>query len=279
VNPGEWFSKPALKIARVADYTASIARRDYSFADLVSLVRARRPHGQETNLLGFRVSCLSQGAYQLLLREIFFKGEYIFQAQSDSPAILDCGANIGMATLFFKHLYPNARISCFEADPVTASVLEKNVAQNRLQNVTVYNLLLANSEGDQPFYTGADEAGILSMSANPDRTSNHREIVVKTGKLSNYIDGPIDLAKLDVEGAEWEVMADLKTSGKISLIRRMVIEYHHRIGGQSSRLAGFLSLLEEEGFEYQIAAAGCEPITRQDVYQDILIGAYRRSPN
>jgi hypothetical protein len=34
-------------------------------------------------------------------------------------------------------------------------------------------------------------------------------------------------------------------------------------------------LLEEEGFEYQLSAAGCDPITRQGVYQDILIGAYR----
>jgi hypothetical protein len=117
------------------------------------------------------------------------------------------------------------------------------------------------------------------MSANPERTSNCREIIVKAGKLSAYIDGPVDLVKLDVEGAEWDVMTDLKNSGKLSLIRRLIIEYHHKIGSQASCLGRFLSLLEEEGFEYQIAAAGCDPIARQGVYQDILIGAYRPLPD
>jgi len=55
----------------------------------------------------------------------------------------------------------------------------------------------------------------------------------------------------------------------------MVIEYHHKIDGQSSCLARFLGLLEQEGFEYQLAALGCAPITRQEVFQDMLIGVYR----
>jgi FkbM family methyltransferase len=192
--------------------------------------------------------------------------------------ILDCGANIGLATLFFKHLYPKSRITSFEADPTTASTLQKNIEQNHLQDVSAYNLFLSDTEGDYPFYVAANVAGSLRMSADPSRISKHREIIVKAGKLSHYIEGPVDLLKMDVEGAELDVMTDLKSSGKLSLVRRMVIEYHHRIGGQASCLAGFLALLEEEGFEYQIAGAGCDPITRQGVFQDILIGAYRPSP-
>jgi FkbM family methyltransferase len=275
----DWFSNLALKIARVADFVGSIGRQNYTVAERLSVVRARRTHGLDARLLNFQVSFLAEGAYQLLLREIFFKGEYFFKANTDSPTIFDCGANIGLATLYFKHIYPNARISSFEADPTTAQVLKKNVDRNHLQNVSVHNLMLSNAEGDHPFYTAAGEAGVLSMSANPERTSNCREIIVKAGKLSAYIDGPVDLVKLDVEGAEWDVMTDLKNSGKLSLIRRLIIEYHHKIGSQASCLGRFLSLLEEEGFEYQIAAAGCDPIARQGVCQDILIGAYRSLPN
>jgi FkbM family methyltransferase len=278
VSLGAWFSERAFKIARVAEFSGSILRQNYTAGERLSLVRARRTRGHDVNLLNYRVSYLAEGSYQLLLREIFFREEYKFEAETDAPVILDCGANIGMATLFFKRIYPKACISSFEADPATASVLRQNVEQNHLQDVMVHNLMLCNTEGDHPFYTGADEAGILSMSANPNRTSNHREIIVKAGKLSSYINGPIDFLKLDVEGAEWDVMTDLKSSGKLSLIRSMVIEYHHKIGGQASCLARFLGLLEEEGFEYQIAAAGCDPITRKGVYQDVLIGAYRQQP-
>ncbi len=251
-----------------------MSRLSYSPADCASLVRAHRAKGSEADILGFHVNYLNGGSFRVLLEEIFFKGEYLFHADTDSPVIFDCGANIGLATLFFKHLYPAARISCFEADPSTAAVLQKNIEQNHLQDVSPYNLMLSNSEGEHPFYLAANMEGSLFMSALPDRLANHREIIVQAGKLSNYIDSPVDLLKLDVEGAEFDVMTDLKNTGKIAQIRNMMIEYHHRIDGQSSRLAQFLALLEDAGFEYQISAA-CYPISRQNVFQDILIGAYR----
>ena len=55
----------------------------------------------------------------------------------------------------------------------------------------------------------------------------------------------------------------------------MIIEYHHKIGGHASCLSKFLGLLEQAGFEYQISAH-CEQIMAEDVFQDVLIGAYRK---
>jgi hypothetical protein len=101
-----------------------------------------------------------------------------------------------------------------------------------------------------------------------------REIRVKAGKLSRFIQAPVDLLKLDVEGSEFDVMIDLKNAGKISHISRMVIEYHHKIDGKRSCMSRFLSLLEEEGFEYQIDAR-CDRISTKSGFQDVLIGAYR----
>jgi hypothetical protein len=112
-------------------------------------------------------------------------------------------------------------------------------------------------------------------SATPGRTSS-REIKVKGTRLSQFVKESVSLLKLDVEGAEWDVLSDLVTTGKIGLIERMIIEYHHKIDGADSRLAEFLSILERSGFEYQLSASGCEPISREGVAQDVLIGAYRR---
>jgi Methyltransferase FkbM domain len=121
-----------------------------------------------------------------------------------------------------------------------------------------------------------DVPGSLMMSSEPNRLSKNREIKVHATRLSSYVNGSVDLLKLDVEGAEFDVMTDLERSGKLSLIKRMVIEYHHKIGNRASSLAQFLAILEKAGFEYQIYG-DCEPVTRQDVFQDILIGAYRPS--
>jgi FkbM family methyltransferase len=251
-----------------------LTRLKYDPQQRHSLISSLQASGHETDMLGYHVNYLDGEAFRWALREIFFDNDYAFESSTDSPTILDCGANIGLATLYFKHLYPKAHIACFEADPTTAAILRRNVDQNHLQDVSVNHLMLSSTDGEHSFYVDPAAPGNLKMSGVPGRVSNCREIVVKTGKLSDYIESRIDLVKLDVEGAEFDVMTDLNNSGKLALIQRMVIEYHHRIDGQPSKMGKFLSLLEAEGFEYQIAAK-CYPITRQNYFQDVLIGAYR----
>jgi hypothetical protein len=113
------------------------------------------------------------------------------------------------------------------------------------------------------------------VSTNPGRVSDHHKINVKGGRLSQFISKAVDLLKLDVEGAEFEVLEDLVLSGKIALVQSMMIEYHHKISNSPSRLASFLETLETQGYEYQIAAAGCNPILGSGECQDIVIGAFR----
>ena len=267
-------------LSRLAERLRALGRlRSKSYLNYTKIERLRLvfSHGSrrhEVNLLNFRVAYLSEEWFRYLLDEIFIAGEYFFEAATDSPVILDCGANIGLATLFFKHLYPKARISAFEADPIAAGILRRNVDQNHLSDVSTYNLMLCNTEGQHSFYVATNDAGSPLMSSMPNRLSNSREIKVKAGKLSHFVDGPVDLLKLDVEGAEFDVLTDLKCSGKLLQIQRMIIEYHHKIDNSASCLSDLLALLEDGGFEYQISGS-CDPITRQNVFQDILIGAYR----
>ena len=72
---------------------------------------------------------------------------------------------------------------------------------------------------------------------------------------SDFILGPVDLLKLDVEGAEYRVLCDLLSSGEAQSIKQIVIEYHHRMENERSCLADFLRQLEQAGFEYQIHAS------------------------
>ena len=244
---------------------------------------AKAPAGSKTAILrdlilpgstrmGFGITYFDRPTLKHLYREIFARQEYYFRAECEAPLILDCGANIGMASLYFKWLYPKARIQAFEPDPATFDLLKQNIARNRL-DVQPHNCALWDQDGEVDFFVDPQNPGTLVMSTDISRLKGN-SIQVPARRLSNFIDETVDFVKLDVEGAEHRVLCDLVQTGRIAAIRQMVIEYHHRIGAQKSHLAGFLSMLERSGFEYQIHAA-VYPINSRAVFQDMLIGAYR----
>ena len=80
--------------------------------------------------MGFGIAAFDRPTLNHLYREIFARQQYYFRAETESPLILDCGANLGMASLYFKWLYPKARVRAFEPDPSTFELLKQNLARN-----------------------------------------------------------------------------------------------------------------------------------------------------
>lgn len=224
-------------------------------------------------MLGFEISCFDRKRLTLLYHDIFARQIYLFRTASKPPVIFDCGANIGMATLYFKWLYPEARIEAFEPDPGTFELLQNNVRRNGLTDVTTHNCALWDKSGNIDFFIDPLVPGSLGMSTDPLRL-NGKRIQVPSRELSEFVQGPVDFLKLDVEGAEDRIVDDLVSSGKINFIREMVIEYHHHIGNHRSCLAEFLRKLECAQFEYQIQATLNPPFSKGRP-QDVLITAYR----
>jgi FkbM family methyltransferase len=220
--------------------------------------------------MGFQVEHFDRTTVRYLYREIFARQYYHFVASTNSPTILDCGANVGMASIYFKWLYPNSKIKAFEPDPATFGLLQRNLNRNRL-DVETYNCALWDENGELDFYVDTSHPGSLLMSTDASRL--HVEAIkVKSRKLSDFINGPIDFMKLDVEGAEHRVFNDLIQTGRLKNIRQMAIEYHHSSGQNQPCLAQFLHGLESSGFQYELHASRF-PVTSNRGFQDILISA------
>ena len=256
--------------------------------DAYYLLRTPHPARKKTELwlnrihpsgkmLGFDIAFFDRPSLVNLYREIFVRQHYYFRANTESPLIFDCGGNLGMATLYFKWLYPKARIEVFEPDPTTFAVLQRNVTQNQLTDVVTHNCAVWSENGEIEFFIDPATPGSLLMSTDSSRLEG-KVIRVPSRKLSEFIHGPIDFLKLDVEGAEHRVLCDLLSSGKAQYIRQMVIEYHHHSGNGRSCLGDFLRHLEQAGFEYQVHAS-LFPVTSKGIFQDVLIGAYRDEPH
>jgi FkbM family methyltransferase len=249
---------------------------------LLGALRLRNTSGNimRARVLDFEVKTYSLPDLAMLHREIFTNAEYFFLSKRPDPLILDCGSNIGMSILFFKALYPEARIIGFEPGEHTYGLLKQNISGNELKGVEVHQAALGIEDSTVDFFVYPENQNSFLASTIRDRMP-HKKTLVQQVKLSRFIDREVDLLKLDVEGAEDAVLKDLRSSGAISKIDQMIVEYHHHIDKNKDIFSSFLGGLEESGFGYQISTSFQNPnsarISRGHVFQDILVYAYRKS--
>src|SRR5262249_10933617 len=84
-------------------------------------------------------------------QDIFVKRTLDFRSGEAEPRILDCGANVGLASLYFRRVYPGARITAYEADPALFAMLDVNLAANRAADVERIHAALWTTTGTLTF--------------------------------------------------------------------------------------------------------------------------------
>lgn len=208
------------------------------------------------SLFGYKVRSFNYGTIRILFEELFLKNEYYFITKKKEPVIFDCGANIGFATLYFKWLYPNSKVFSFEPDPETFQLLKFNIESNNLSNVTLINAAVSTENGKLSFFVDKSKPGIMGMSVVEGRISDQTEIEVDAISIQSILKKhnlkTIDFLKMDIEGAENDVMRGLSENGTLSKINQMAIEYHHNISGSKSSLGDFLKHIENAKHYFQV---------------------------
>ena len=222
---------------------------------------------------GITITGINPPSLRYLVREVFIDEAYAVRFDSSSPVIIDCGANVGAATLYFKQHFPSASVFCVEPNPGAFEILEKNVHSNRLSNVELIQAAAGKSRSTTPLYIDDESGGLCSSTI--ECRGGGRAICVDTIALSKLvIRCRPDLVKMDIEGGEEDIVRELRDADCLSKVPQYLIEYHHRIGGSQSRLAGFLQMFEDHGFNYALRAGK----QKADGFQDIMIHATRAVP-
>lgn len=158
-----------------------------------------------------------------ILYEIFVSQAYEIPSTSLDPAgvtvIVDAGANIGLASLFFAARYPNARILAVEPNPENFALLEANTAHVRR---IVPIQACVTPEPDQQVYIATSGRG-----SHFHMTTAERGTAVPGMSIEQLADSHnvsrIDLLKMDVEGAEQAIFAK---SGFLARVGTIVAELH-----------------------------------------------------
>jgi FkbM family methyltransferase len=240
-------ARAALRMATLGDGV-----RGKTALFFVSLLRewrcpSDRPVQLRLRAFGRSFTCLIDDHTQLLaFKEVFLDEEYRVGQDVSPRVIVDLGSNVGAALIYFRLRYPRARLIGVEADPVTFNRLQRNVAQ--FDGIEVVNAAVAPESGMTAFlrYPGHSWANSLIPLWGPTNVS----VPVMAKSLDDIFDDyeltSIDLLKMDIEGAEWQVLPGFRQLDKV----RTIIGEVHRIDQEApTALLGCLS-----GFQVAVVA-------------------------
>jgi FkbM family methyltransferase len=177
----------------------------------------------------------------ILYRQIFVDCVYDFDTTEAAPVIIDCGGNIGLGTIRMKRRHPAARVYAFEPDPEFAAIFEKNVKSAGLSDVRITQAAVWSSTGTMRFKQDGGLAGHLDIDGGS------KGIDVPTFRLRDLLSAPVDFLKIDIEGAELEVLRDC--ADLLGNVRRLFVE-SHTYAGRGQNLDEILAILRKAGFRY-----------------------------
>ena len=260
-------SAPRLGLARIA---AGMFLKETVLPFLPERLRV------QAKFLGYQVRFPSYSLFCSLFEAIFLRCDYVFACNAAMPIIIDCGSNIGVSILWFKRRYPDAFITAFEPEPYTFKYLSRNVIENSLEHVVLHQAAVTGKEGYFPFYVELNQQAALGMSLTKrlqDRGKAAGKTTVPCVRLSRFIKQPVDILKLDVEGAESQVLQDLYDENKLQLINELFLEYHYDKSNPDNRLSQILGILGETGFA-TIVDASLPPPYPKRCHQPYKVNVY-----
>lgn len=157
------------------------------------------------------ISLRMDGSDQAVFNQVFVRRDYLHDLPAQAKYILDAGANIGLASLWFKRRYPSAVIVAVEPDPKNYEYLVTNTKnyddiiclQGALWHERAELNLLANDDNGQDLGDWGRK-----VKSNPSKSDD----VLPTcrawsvDQILDMLELPhFDIAKIDIEGSEYEV--------------------------------------------------------------------------
>lgn len=242
-------------LAKVPLVGAALARLGY-----LSRRYAFTPLSNTATVHGFKMKLgrFSHHNTPLFANEAYEPGTCHILRETLKPGMtaVDAGANIGFYTLMASRLVgPQGKVFSFEASPENFAVLQDNIKLNSCSNVIAMNKAITNREGVLKLWVSQENPA--SHSLFPDYESSGSAVEVEAVSLDTLFENlgwpPVDLIKLDIEGAE-----PLAIEGMGKLISRMkklnlIVELNPlalKAAGVSPQV--FLRQLQQVGFTISV---------------------------
>lgn len=196
----------------------------------------------QVKVLDYSIDIIDSMSFIFQFKEIFVDQVYKFDTSKSAPVIFDCGSNIGISILYFKNLFPKSKILSFEADPEISKILQANIINNKISDVEFIESAVWVDDLGVNFVKDGADGGKISFNKKNNVSSVRLKLF-----LDNY--KTIDMLKIDIEGAEYQVLKDCQKS--LGNIKNLFIEYHGFID-EAQHLSEILQILDNNNFRYYI---------------------------
>jgi FkbM family methyltransferase len=220
---------------RLRSYYRMFGYRGLFFAARTELTR--RPAEIEVRVPGatapvaLRLNTSDVDTYQ----QVFLDAEYAFDMCQPPELIVDAGANIGLASIYFATQYPKARIVAIEPEDSNFELLVRNTKPYPL----IVPIQAALWRDDTPLSLIDPGLGKWGFQTRSKGAENGAPVVQRVAALTvdqvmrMQATDFIDILKMDIEGAEREVFQD--ASRWIDRVGVLIVELHERLRGGCNR--------------------------------------------
>ena len=196
--------------------------------------------------------------------------------------MVDCGANIGMYSLYLSKYAPTATIHAFEPIKKTLDIFKKNIELNHAGNIIVNQLGLSNRTGELDLFILEENNYGRTSENNLNNTKN--KITVQTETLDNYClknnIHELTCIKADIEGGELNFLKGaegiIKKSRKIVLVVE-INECSYASGYSPEELFAFIKNMGFESYRERDYPFPMKKIKNLDSYSGnvIFLKGYR----
>jgi FkbM family methyltransferase len=159
---------------------------------------------------------------------------------------VDLGANIGQYTLALSRRFE--LVVAVEPNPAALAILKRNLDLNGIENVRIQPVAVAAAAGKLPLY-GGEFLSTWSLK-HPSTEFVLVDVITLDTLLAGL--GPVDLLKVDIEGAEREVF--LAGAEPLRRVRELSFEMDLGEGrsGTPPEAQAVFDFLQREGFSVRI---------------------------
>jgi FkbM family methyltransferase len=152
----------------------------------------------------------------------------------EGDTAIDVGAHIGHNTVTMRNAVGiDGKVLAFEPHPKSASYIKKTIEKNHWSNVELIEKALSNEMGSKKLIEKSSNTGGSTLQNRPleqfpEMKFEGTKYKVSTERLSDFLTknniGTVNLVKVDIEGAEFEVISDI--SEKLGQISHILLEIH-----------------------------------------------------